>query len=155
MTLTELTPLLTQYRAALDAQIALLHQLRALAARGFEAARLSDDLNEVTDERDRVMTALVTLESEILPVRRTLASARGQLVQLKEFREVVELHREAADLVEEVVRTDDRSRQALRDAELARRAAAEEVERSGSTLAAYRRVVMPSVTSATLVNRRG
>jgi hypothetical protein len=155
MTLTELAPLLTQYRAALEAQIALLRQLGALADRGCEAARQTDDLNAVTDERERVMTILVRLESEILPVRRTLAAARDQLGHLREFREIVELHREAAALVEAVVRTDDRSRQALRDAELARRAAADDVEKTSSTLAAYRRVVMPSVASATLVNRRG
>jgi hypothetical protein len=88
-------------------------------------------------------------------VRHTLAGAREQLAHLPAFREVVELHRQAVALVEEVVRTDDQSRIALRDAELARRSAADSLERSESTLAAYRRVVMPSVAAATLVNRKG
>jgi hypothetical protein len=45
--------------------------------------------------------------------------------------------------------------QALRNAEHARRLAAQTLEQGESTLAAYRRVVTPALESATLVNRRG
>jgi hypothetical protein len=44
---------------------------------------------------------------------------------------------------------------ALRDAEQARRFAAQAVERGESTLAAYRRVVAPRQEGARIVNRRG
>ena len=158
MTLAELLPLLSQYRAALEAQIAMLEHLRELATRERDRAhsqQASDRLLDVMDERDRVMTTLVALESEIMPVRHRLADARERLTHLSEYRDVVELHRKALVLVEEVVRTDDQSRSALREAELARRSAAETLERSESTLAAYRRVVMPAVASATLLNRKG
>ena len=111
--------------------------------------------HQVIDERDRLMTTLVALESELTPIRQTLATARDQLSHLVEYREVVELHRRGLQLVEEVVRNDEDSRNALREAELLRRTTAEALERSESTLAAYRRVVMPTAAAATLVNRKG
>jgi hypothetical protein len=156
MTIAELVPLLSQYRAALEAQIALLEHLGELAAR--ERARAAESptlLHDVIDERDRVMATLVGLESELMPIRQTLARAREQLSHLAEYTDVVELHRRALELVEDVVRNDEHSRNALREAELTRRTAADALERSETTLAAYRRVVMPTVAAATLVNRKG
>ena len=158
MTFADLSTLLSQYRAAVEAQIGMLEQLRELARRGREHADSPPNphtVHQVIDERDRLMTALVALESELMPVRQTLAAARDQLLQLVEYREVVELHRRGLELVEEVVRNDEHSRNALREAELVRRATADALERSESTLAAYRRVVMPTTTAATLVNRKG
>ena len=158
MITSEFAPLLVQYRAALEAQITLLHHLLELAARGRSQAHdvsRPSDLHDVIDERERLMGTLVSLESQIQPIRNRIAGARNQLSHLAEFREIVELHRQAVALVEEVVHTDDQSRVALRDAELARRATAESLEKGESTIAAYRRVVMPSVSGAALVNRKG
>lgn len=158
MTGAELAPLLSQYHAALEAQIALLRHLRELSARQRDRTCGHDEperLLEIVDERDRVMATLVSLESDIQPVRQALADGREHVRHLPAFRELVELHRQAAELVEDVVRTDEQSRLALRDAELARRSAAESLQRSESTLAAYRRVVLPGVAAATLVNRKG
>ena len=158
MTLTEIAPLLTQYRAALDAQMTMLRQLLALAARGREQAAQPDHLaglTDIVDQRERLMAALVSLESDVQPLRQQLAEARDQLAHLAEFRDVMALHRQAVALVEEVVRTDDQSRASLRAAELTRRAVAESLDKSESTLAGYRRVVMPAVAAPALVNRRG
>ena len=158
MTLADLSTLLSQYRAAVEAQIGMLEQLRELARRGREhadAPRSPDAIHQVVDERDQLMTTLVALESELMPLRQTLARARDQLAHLAEYHEVVELHRRGLELVEEVVRSDEHSRHALREAELARRSAAHALDRSESTLAAYRRVVMPPVASPALVNRKG
>jgi chromosome segregation ATPase len=158
MTLADLSTLLTQYRAAVEAQIGMLEQLRELARRGREhadAPRSAEAVHQVIDERDQLMTTLVALESELMPLRQTLARTRDQLSHLTEYREVVELHRRGLELVEEVVRNDEHCRNALRQAELARRSAADALDRSESTLAAYRRVVVPSVASPALVNRKG
>jgi hypothetical protein len=158
MTLADLSTLLSQYRAAVEAQIGLLEQLRVLAQRSRDHAEVPatpDAVLQVVDERDQLMTTLVALESDLMPLRQTLAQSRNQLAHLEEYREVVDLHRRGLELVEEVVRNDEHSRTALRKAELARRAAAESLERSESTLAAYRRVVMPTASAATLVNRKG
>ena len=155
--MSELLRLITDYRAGLEGEITLLRQLSALALRERELteARRLDALQEITDARDRVMATLVALEAQLKPVRQALREPREELVGLPEFRSLAALHEEAAGLAAEIVATDAHSMTALREAELARRFASESLEKGESTLAAYRRVVMPSLASATLVNRRG
>jgi hypothetical protein len=147
---------MTEYRAGLEAEIALLRHLATLAAREREVTESGrvDALDDVTDARDQVMAALVSLEAGLRPVRHALRDP-GELVHLREFRELAALHEEAAELAEQILKSDEHSLTALRQAELARRFTADSLEKGESTLAAYRRVVMPSVASATLVNRRG
>lgn len=155
--MTDLLPLLTEYRAGLEAEIAMLRHLVALADREQETAatRAFEGLDALTDARDRVMATLVSVESQLKPVRALLLEARDRLSHLEEFTQVVALHREAAALAEQVVAVDAQSMAALREAESARRLAAESIEKGESTLAAYRRVVMPTLANATLVNRKG
>jgi hypothetical protein len=157
MTVTALLPMLVEYRAGLEAELALLRQLAALSAREREqtVGQRLDDLDQITDARERVMATLVSIESQLRPIRQALVESREQLLGLPEFHQVVALHREAAALAESVVAADGESLAALREAELARRLAADALEKSESTLAAYRRVVMPDLASATLVNRQG
>ena len=154
---SDLLNLVTDYRAGLEAEIALLRHLAALALREREVAEAEriDTLDDITDARDHVMAALVALESQLKPVRRSLRESRDAVVQLQEFKELSALHEEAAALAEEILSTDAQSLTSLREAELARRFAAESIEKGETTLAAYRRVVMPTLASATLVNRRG
>jgi hypothetical protein len=157
MTVTALLPLLVEYRAGLEAELAMLRQLAALSARQREqtVGQRLDDLDQITDARERAMATLVSIESQLHPIRHALVESREQLQSLPEFQQVVALHREAAALAESVVAADGESLAALREAELARRLAADTLEKSESTLAAYRRVVMPDLASATLVNRQG
>ena len=154
--MSELARLLIDYRAGLEAEIALLRHLAGLAVKERELteARRLDALDEITDARDRVMTTLVTLEAQLKPLREVLR-AREDVPHLQEFDGLAALHAEAAALAAHIVATDAHSIAALQEAELARRFAAESLEKGESTLAAYRRVVMPSLASATLVNRRG
>ena len=154
--MSERLRLMTEYRAGLEAEIALLRHLATLATREREVAESGrlDALDDVIDARDQVMAALVSLEAGIRPIRHALRDP-GELVHLREFRELTALHEEAAALAEEILASDAHSLQCLREAELARRFAAESLEKGESTLAAYRRVVMPALASATLVNRRG
>lgn len=157
MTPTELAPLVVQYRAGLEAEIAMLHHLAALAVREREvtATGALSALQEITDARDRIMASLVAVESQLKPVRRELAQARSQLAHVPGFDELAALHEQAADLAAHIVATDQHSLESLKEAELARRFAAESLEKGESTLAAYRRVVTPNLANATLVNRRG
>lgn len=154
--MTERLRLITEYRAGLEAEIALLRHLAMLAAREREVTESEglDALNEITDARDHVMAALASLESGLKPIRMALREA-DELTHYQEFFDVAALHREAAALAEEILAVDAHSLAALREAEMARRFAAESLEKGESTLAAYRRVVMPSVAAPTLVNRRG
>ena len=154
--MSETLRLIIEYRAGLEAEIALLRHLAALAAREREvtASERLDSLDDITDARDQVMAALVSLEANLRPLRMALRQLHGA-IHLPEMKEVTALHQEAAALAEEILTDDAQSLSALRQAELARRFAAESLEKGESTLAAYRRVVMPSMASATLVNRRG
>lgn len=148
--------LITEYRAGLEAEIALLRHLAALAARERQVTESGqlDALHDITDARDRVMAALVALEAGLKPVRQAL-HVPASLSHLPEFRELSALHQEAASLAEAIIAADAHSLDALRDAERARRFAAQALDKGESTLEAYRRVVMPDVAHATLVNRCG
>lgn len=153
----DLRPAAAEYRAGLEAEIAMLHQLAALAAREREATAASalSVLDEISDARDRIMASLVAVESQLKPLRRQLLESIEVVRTLDDFPALAALHREAAELAAQIVATDDHSLASLREAELARRFASESLGKSETTLAAYRRVVTPPLANATLVNRRG
>jgi len=157
VTLSELGPLVTQYRAGLEAEMSLLRRLDVLSVEQRELTRAGklQDLLPITEERDRLMAGLVQIEHGLKPIRLQLADARGQLAGLLEFQNVAALHREAADLAGAILNADRHSVEALKEAEFARRTAAQALEQGESTLAAYRRVVTPPLTAPTLVNKRG
>ena len=101
------------------------------------------------------MAGLVTIEHELKPIRMALLEFRKSLDDIAEFQEVAAMHREAAMLVERIVTSDRNSLDALKDAELARRFAAQSIGQGESTIAAYRRVVSPPISGANLVDRKG
>ncbi len=148
---------LAQYRAGLDAEIALLEQLALVAARqrGVTVRRDFEQLGIEGDERDRLTRALVAVEEGLQPVRARLSAARDRVATLGGYAEVVALRQQASGLVARILATDEESMQSLADAELARRAAVASLEQGETTLAAYRRVLTPSISQASLVDRRG
>lgn len=157
MTTDDLARLIEQYRAGLDAELSLLHQLDAIAHHQRTVTTGGDfrAFGNAADERDRLMQSLVTIEAGLRAIRQTLTEHRDEAARLTGFEEVIHLHREAAHLVGGILSTDEQSLSALADAELARRSAVVGLERGETTLAAYRRVLAPPVASATLLNRRG
>jgi len=153
----ELLRLVEQYRAGIEAELLLLRQLADVSKRQSSVTH-AGDLNAfggAADERDRIMRSLVTIEEGLRGVRTALADHRDLAGNIKGFDEVLALHREAATLVGSIMTTDQASLSALADAELARRSAVASLERGETTLAAYRRVLVPPIASAKLVNRRG
>ena len=157
MTPDELVRLIEQYRAGIEAELNLLRQLAEVSThqRTVTGAGDFNAFSEASDERDRIMRSLVTIEEGLRAVRLTLTEYREVAERIKGFDEVVALHREAATLVGSILNADQASLSALADAELARRSAVAGLERGETTLAAYRRVLTPPVASATLLNRRG
>jgi transcriptional regulator of heat shock response len=145
------------YGPGLEAEVALLHQLKrlALAQRDATDTHDVDHLSFVAQDRDRIMASLVTVEYELRPAREALAAELDKASALPGFEEVVALHRTAADLVATIVQSDQDTVRALQDAEVSRRLAAQTIGAAGSTLAAYRRVVAPPLTGAGLVDRHG
>jgi hypothetical protein len=157
VTSSELVSLVEQYRAGLEAEMMLLHRLQALSVEQRRASQVGSttEFQSIVDRRHRIMTTLVTVEHELKGVRQQLSSGRESLVDLPAFQELVARHKEASDLVADIMAVDRDSLDALNDAEDARRLAAQSLEQGESTLAAYRRVVNPGLASATLVNRKG
>jgi hypothetical protein len=153
----DVAALLAEYRAGLDAELALLDRLREFADLQREASHAGDleALGLVSDARDGVMANLVTLEHQLKPIRLALANKAGELAGDPQFHEVAERHRDAAARVAAILMFDRESLESLKEAELARSFAARTLEQGETTLAAYRRVVAPHVSGAALVNRKG
>jgi D-alanine-D-alanine ligase-like ATP-grasp enzyme len=153
----ELLDALEQYRAGLEAEIALLRQLHTVASRQREgtAARDFEQFGAESDARDRLTRCLVNIEQGLRVIRDSLIRGRADLVNLPAYQEVMALRQTAADVVASILATDKDSMKALADAELARRAAVSSLERGETTLAAYRKVIAPPVSGASLVDRRG
>ena len=154
---SDLLALVEQYRAGLEAELALLHRLERVADRQRDASRDGDldTLTLVTDERDQLMASIVTIEHQMKPIRLTLLERRAELADSDAYQELAVLHKNAAALVSTIVAADQASLTALKEAELARRFAARSLEQGETTLAAYRRVVAPPLAGATIVNRKG
>jgi hypothetical protein len=153
----DLQSMIAEYRAGLDAELALLRQLDVLSARQ-RAASLSGDLAALRDvhgARDTAMANLVAIAHELKPLRTALAEHRDTLQHMPAFHPVATLHEEAAAMVSRIIASDKESLAALQEAEHARRAAAAAMERGETTLQAYRRVIAPAASNATLVNRKG
>lgn len=157
MTEAELRDALAEYRAGLEAQIGLLEQLVQVSVRqhGESARRDFERLGAAGAERDHLTQALVTIENRLADVRARLAAHRDRAVPVPGYGDVVALRQQAAALVARILATDEESIQALADAELARRAAVASLEQGETTLAAYRRVLSPTLAQASLVDRRG
>jgi hypothetical protein len=157
MTSLGLGQLLDEYRAGLDAEMTLLQQLGRLPASTVDVEHPDGiaRLTALTDERDRILAAVVELEAQLRPLRERLAASRDELRTLPSFETIARRHREAGDLVAQLLASDSDSLAALRHAEQARRFAAHTVERGENTLAAYRRVVAPRQDGARIVIRRG
>src|SRR6188472_413869 len=100
----ELHAMLAEYRAGLEAELALLRQLDALSARHGAAVTSGDvaALRSIHDARDGVMRSLVSVEHELVPLRATLALQREQLAGNRDFQHVAGLHAEAASMVNRI-----------------------------------------------------
>lgn len=157
MTRHEIEQLLEQYRAGIEAELVLLRQLSGLAERQKTSTELRnfEELAAQSDERDRVTRSLVTVEEGLSDVRLRLSRVKGQAATLPAYDVIVDLRRQAADLVSAVLSVDQESLKSLADAEMARRAAMASLEKGETTLAAYRKVLSPPVAHAALVDRRG
>ena len=148
---------LHDYARGLQSEMALLRQVSGLseAQRQATADNDLDGLEHVSTERDRLTTALVTLEAQLKPLRAVIAGNLDGVRQQPAFGMVVDLHREAEGLVSSILYEDRSTLEALATAERTRRMAARAIEAGEATLAAYRRVVAPGPGSASLVDRRG
>lgn len=152
-----LAEVLHDYARGLQSEMALLRQVNGLSESQRQATVDNDldALEHVSTERERLTTALVTLEAQIRPLRALIAGRLDDVKHQPSFGMVVDLHREAERLVSSILEEDRSTLEALAIAERTRRMAARAIEAGEATLAAYRRVVAPGPGSASLVDRRG
>jgi len=153
----DLATLADEYEAGVEAQLRLLHQLDQIATRQRDVtvARNFEAFSREAELRGRLTQSLVAIEQDLKPVRNVLVEHRSRAQRLPSYARITARHREATDLVAKVLTTDRDSFRALADAELARRAALSGLEQGEMTLAAYRKVLAPPVSGATLVDERG
>ena len=156
MTIDDLSAALAQYKAGLEAEIALLQQLDVVAARQRQMTetRDLDRLAAESDDRDSLMRRLITVEETLRPVRSLLQTNKQKALALPGYAHVADLREVATSLVQRILASDQDSIKSLADAELARRAALASLEKGETTLAAYRKVLAPA-DGATLLDLRG
>jgi hypothetical protein len=157
VTAAQIAAALPDYAAGIEAELALLRQLRQLALAQQDASRdrKIDEVNRAGDARERIMAALVQLEHELKPIRLAIAARKEEAERLNGFAAIVVLHQTAASLVSDVLQADRNTLAELKSAELARRTSAQAIESGEATLAAYRRVLTPVLGSTGLIDRQG
>jgi hypothetical protein len=144
------TGALASYAVGLDAMIALLHEVEAVARRqqASAAARLFDQFARDSAERDRLTASLERLDQELAPLRRLAIDHGGEWHAHPAYARVQALRATAAALIAAVLTIDGDARSALSDAGLAQRADMASLEQGEATLSAYRRAVaVPSAGS--------
>jgi hypothetical protein len=145
------------YAAGLDAEIALLQQVEALAAdqRAVWARDELLPLGALATRRAALMHELAAVEARIAPLRDRLRSDLERAFRTPGYTAAEARRRDAQTLIARLMAAD---RTLLTDLETSlevRRREAHDLDTGGATLAAYRRVVSPDVASAALVDRRG
>ena len=115
--------MLAQYRAGLEAQIALLRQLEAVAStqRTVSESRDFERLAIESDRRDSLTRSLVEIEQGLAAGLRGLGASRQSVARLEGLSEVIALRRTTANLIARILATDQLSLQSLANAELAHR----------------------------------
>jgi hypothetical protein len=153
----DLETVLADYRTGLDAELALLGQLEALAARQHALPHPADPdaLTALALERERQLAALTSLEQQLDPLRRQIAAHLADARKQPGFAGVTERHRLASEIVGRIAQLDEQSLAVLQQADVERRAAAHSLETGEATLAAYRRIVQQPPPSAGLFTQRG
>jgi hypothetical protein len=93
----DVAALLAEYRAGLDAELALLDRPARVRrpATGSSHAGDLEALGLVSDARDGVMANLVTLEHQLKADQARAGEQAGELADDPQFQEVAERHREA------------------------------------------------------------
>jgi len=148
--------MLAQYRAGLEAQIALLRQIEEVAyrQRTVSESRDFEQLAIESEPRDNLTWSLIEIEHDLAAGLRAMA-ASGQLAWIEGLSDVVSLRRTIANLIARIVAIDQISLQSLANAEVAGRSALASLERGETTLAAYRKVLTPQEPAAASFDRVG
>ena len=148
---------LSVFAAGVQQEIALLEQLQATAGeqRLASEARDFDRFEIVSAERDRLTRALLDIESGLADMRLLVTPVLEANPLASGHADVLALCHQLDRLVADILHSDRTAMKALADAEVARRAALNGLEKGETTLAAYRRVLTPSEPHSGMLDQRG
>lgn len=148
---------LASYSAGIDAEMELLRELQQMSDRQ-KAASAGDDLEslrQLGEARARVMEALLNLDAELLPFR-GLVTAHLDLARTRPgFEGAARRHQVARELVGAILECDATTVARITEDAATRRDLAHTLEVGGATLAAYRRIIAPPPTQASIFQDRG
>jgi hypothetical protein len=145
------------YTAGLDAEIALLQQVEALAAeqRAVWARDELVPLAALATRRAALMHDLTATEARIAPLRERLHADPERARRCAGSAAVDAKVIEAQTLIQSLMQADRAFLTDLESTLESRRREAHDLDTGGHTLAAYRRMVVPDVESAGFFDRRG
>lgn len=148
---------LAAYTAGLDAELAILHQVEALAAeqRAVRSRNELLPLGPLATRRAALMHELAAIDTRIAPLRDRVRTDLNRARRCPGYDAAEARRAEVRALAATVVAAD---RQFLLDLEATlegRRREVHDLDTGGATLAAYRRIVVPDVASAGLFDSRG
>lgn len=154
MTFDDAVPALT---AGLDAEIAILRQVEALAAeqRAVWARNELLPLGALATRRAALMHELAAVEARIAPLYERLRSDLARTLRTPGYDAAQTRRQEAQTLIYRLMAADRAFMADLETSLASRRQEAHDLDTGNATLAAYRRVVLPTVASAGLFDQRG
>lgn len=154
MTFDDVVP---AYVAGLDAQIALLQQVEAIGAeqRAVWARNELLPLGELATRRAALMHEIATVEARIAPLHERLRTDLERALRTPGYGAAEARRQEAQALIYRLLAADRKLVADIEGSLAARRREAHDLDTGNATLAAYRRVVVPQVASAGLVDQRG
>jgi hypothetical protein len=148
---------LAAYTAGLERQIACLRQVEALGEEQHAACGRDDllPLAALATRRAAVMHELAAIETGIAPVRDRLLVEPIRVRERPGFPAADARMREIQAIVDRVTTADRALIADLERTVASRRREVHDLDTGGATLAAYKRVVFPTVHSAGLLDSRG
>ncbi|MEO5821995.1 MAG: hypothetical protein ABIT71_15945 [Vicinamibacteraceae bacterium] len=148
---------LLAYTAGLEAEIAILHQVEALAAEQREVWTRNEllPLGPLATRRAALMHDLAAVEARIAPLHDRLRTELERASSTPGYAAVEARRQEAQALIHRLMAEDRKFLTDLETSLVSRRREAHDLETGNATLAAYRRVVVPTVASAGIFDQRG
>lgn len=145
------------YTAGLDAEIALLQQVEALAAeqRAVWARDELLPLGTLATRRAALMHELAAVEARIAPLHERLRSDLERAIRTPGYGAAEARRQDAQTLIYRLMAADRKLLTDLETSLESRRRASHDLDTGNATLAAYRRVVVPAVASAAVFDQRG
>jgi hypothetical protein len=149
--------LVLAYTAGLDAELAILAQVEALAVEQRAAWARNEllPLSGLATRRAALMHELAAVEARLAPLSDRLRSDLQRALRTPGYGVAETRRQETRAVIYRLMATD---RQFLTDLETSlesRRRESQTLDTGNATLAAYRRVVVPTVASAGLFDQRG